>query len=87
VFLAILVMMTRYVLKVARFFFAGLDQGTIPLANFDRDWAWPTYRIIRVLIIAFMLVVAYPYIPGSGSRPSKGCRSSLVSFFRSAPRR
>jgi small-conductance mechanosensitive channel len=72
VFIAILVMLTRYVLRVARFFFAGLDQGTITLANFDRDWAWPTYRIIRVLIIAFTLVVAYPYIPGSGSEAFKG---------------
>jgi hypothetical protein len=72
VFLAILVMMTRYILKIVRFFFAGLDQGTITLANFDRDWAWPTYRIIRLLIIAFTLVVAYPYIPGSGSAAFKG---------------
>jgi hypothetical protein len=39
VFLAILVMLTRYVLRVARFFFAGLAQGTITLASFDRDWA------------------------------------------------
>ena len=81
VFLAILVMMTRYVLRGARFFFAGLDRGTITLANFDRDWAWPTYRIIRVLIIAFTLVVAYPYIPGSGSEAFKGVSLFLGIIF------
>ena len=81
VFLAILIMLTRYVLKAARFFFAGLDRGTITLANFDRDWAWPTYRIIRVLIIAFTLVVAYPYIPGSGSEAFKGVSLFLGIIF------
>lgn len=81
VFLAILVMLTRYILKVARFFFAGLDQGTIALANFDRDWAWPTYRIIRMLVIAFTLVVAYPYIPGSGSEAFKGVSLFLGIIF------
>jgi small-conductance mechanosensitive channel len=80
-FLAIVVMMMRYVLKVARFFFAGLDQGTITMANFDREWAWPTYRIIRVLIIAFTLVVAYPYIPGSSSEAFKGVSLFLGIIF------
>jgi hypothetical protein len=80
-FLAIVVMMTRYVLKVARFFFAGLDQGTITMANFDREWAWPTYRIICVLIIAFTLVVAYPYIPGSSSEAFKGVSLFLGIIF------
>jgi small-conductance mechanosensitive channel len=81
VFLALLAMMTRYALKVARFFFAGLDHGTITLANFDRDWAWPTYRIIRLLIIAFVLVVAYPYIPGSESDAFKGVSLFLGIIF------
>jgi len=81
VFLIILVLLTRYGLKVTRFFFAGLAQGTITLTNFDRDWAWPTYRIIRVLIIAFTLVVAYPYIPGSGSEAFKGVSLFLGVIF------
>jgi small-conductance mechanosensitive channel len=81
VFLAILFMLMRYALKAARFFFASLDQGTITLANFDRDWAWPTYRIIRLLIVAFVLVVAYPYIPGSSSDAFKGVSIFLGIIF------
>jgi small-conductance mechanosensitive channel len=60
---------------------ANSGQGTITLANFDREWAWPTYRIIRVLIIAFALVVAYPYIPGSGSEAFKGVSLFLGIIF------
>jgi small-conductance mechanosensitive channel len=72
VFLAILIVVIRYVLKLVRLFFAGVQSGTITLTNFDADWAWPTYRILRFLVIAFGVVVAYPYIPGSESRAFQG---------------
>ena len=72
VFLAILVIVTRYLLKTIRLFFMALAEGTTPLAHFERDWAWPTYRLVRFFVIAFALVVAYPYIPGSQSDAFKG---------------
>jgi small-conductance mechanosensitive channel len=81
VFVAILVILTRYVLKLTWFFFTGIDQGTITLANFDREWALPTYRITRLLIIAFALVIAYPYIPGSESEAFKGVSIFLGVIF------
>ena len=72
VFIGILVFVTRYLLKLVRLFFSGIDSGTIALANFDRDWAWPTYRIVRFVAVAFAVVVAYPYIPGSTSPAFQG---------------
>lgn len=71
-FLVILVFVTRYVLKTIRLFFMALAEGTTPLVHFERDWAWPTYRLVRFFVIAFALVVAYPYIPGSQSEAFKG---------------
>jgi small-conductance mechanosensitive channel len=71
-FLVILVIVTRYLLKTIRLFFMALAEGTTPLVNFERDWAWPTYRLVRFFVIAFALVVAYPYIPGSQSEAFKG---------------
>jgi small-conductance mechanosensitive channel len=72
IFVAILIVVTRYLLKLVRLFFSGIADGTITLANFDRDWAWPTYRIVRFLAVAFAAVVAYPYIPGSSSAAFRG---------------
>jgi len=71
-FIAILVVVTRYLLKTVRLFFGAVARGSVKLANFDQDWAWPTYRIVRLLAVAFALVVAYPYIPGSESDAFKG---------------
>jgi small-conductance mechanosensitive channel len=72
IFLVILVFVTRYLLKTIRLFFLALAEGTTPLVHFERDWAWPTYRLVRFFVIAFALVVAYPYIPGSQSDAFKG---------------
>jgi len=71
-FLVILYLILRYVLKLLRMFFKQVALGRIKLQNFDPDWAMPTHRIIRFLVIAFALVIAYPYIPGSDSMAFKG---------------
>ena len=80
-FVAILVIVTRYVLKVTRLYFESIDRGTVTLSRFDREWALPTYKIARVLIIAFAAVVAYPYIPGSSSEAFKGVSIFLGVVF------
>jgi small-conductance mechanosensitive channel len=72
VFLAILIVITRYALKMTRILFDGVANATVTLNGFDPEWAWPTYRLVRFLVIAFAVVVAYPEIPGSGSDAFKG---------------
>jgi small-conductance mechanosensitive channel len=72
IFLVILAFVVRIVLRLIRRFFEAVDEGRIHLANFDRDWARPTYRLVRPAVIAFAVVVGYPYIPGSGSEAFKG---------------
>jgi small-conductance mechanosensitive channel len=71
-FLVILFFVVRYVIKLIRAFFNGIHYGRIRFENFDRDWAMPTYKIVRIIVIAFSLVIAYPYIPGSDSLAFKG---------------
>jgi small-conductance mechanosensitive channel len=64
-----------------KLFFKGLSQATIVLANFDADWSWPTYKIVRFLVIVFAIVIAYPYIPGSESDAFKGISVLLGIMF------
>ncbi len=72
VFLVILALVTSYVSKVIRLFFDALEKGTVTFSGFEPEWAKPTYRLVRVLVVALALVVAYPYIPGSTSDAFKG---------------
>ena len=71
-FLAILILITFYVLKLLRFFFRELEKGTLTFKGFLPEWAEQTYKIFRLLIVAFAVVVAFPYIPGSSSPAFKG---------------
>ena len=72
VFLAILSFVFRFALKLIRLFFDAVGRGTVRLAGFEAEWALPTYKIVRFAVIAFGLIVAYPYIPGAQSAAFKG---------------
>jgi small-conductance mechanosensitive channel len=71
-FLVVLVFVVRYLLKLTNLFARAVSAGRVPLRGFDPDWAQPTYNIVRVLIILLAIVVAYPYLPGSGSAAFQG---------------
>ncbi len=81
VFLAVLALITRWLLKLIRLFFHRVADGTLTLSGFEAEWALPTERILRLLLIAFALVIAYPYIPGSGSEAFKGITLMLGLVF------
>ena len=71
-FLIVLVLITRYGLRLIKLYFAALERGQAALHNFDSAWSLPTYKLIRTLIIGIALVMAYPYLPGSGSEALRG---------------
>jgi small-conductance mechanosensitive channel len=81
IFLVILFYLFRFVVRMARMFFDAVGRGAVVLSGFDQEWAGATYRIARFLIIAFGLVVAYPYIPGSQSDAFKGVSLFLGVLF------
>lgn len=70
--LVILFFITRWFMRLTKVFFQAVERGNVKLKTFEPDWGMPTYRLVRVGIIAFALVVAYPYIPGSESAAFKG---------------
>ena len=54
-------------IRLVGLFFRQIRQGRIAVANFPAEWADPTNKIVRVLLIAFGVVVAFPYLPASDS--------------------
>src|SRR4029077_16194564 len=72
IFLTVLFIVVRVALRIVRFFFDAVQHGTVTLENFDPEWAEPTYKIVRIAVVALALVVAYPYVPGSETAAFKG---------------
>ena len=63
----------RGVLGALRPFFARVEAaGTSEHGWLDADTARPTQRLLTVAVWVFALVMAYPYLPGSGSEAFKG---------------
>ncbi|RYY34466.1 MAG: mechanosensitive ion channel family protein, partial [Sphingobacteriaceae bacterium] len=68
----VLIIVFRYIIRFFHFLKTEIERGALRLPGFYADWANPTFQIIRVLILAFMLIVIFPYMPGSDSPIFKG---------------
>lgn len=80
-FIAVIILVMRYVIKFTAFLFRELEKGTITLPGFYPEWSEPTFKIVRFLLIAFTAVVAFPYMPGSQSPAFKGVSIFLGVLF------
>lgn len=79
--LVIIVIVTFYSIRLARFIFRELAKGTIRFNGFEREWAKPTYRIVSFLMFCCGVAVAFPYIPGAGSPAFQGVSIFLGVLF------
>ncbi len=77
----VIIFVFRYVLKGIRFLKDEIEKGNLELSGFYPDWANPTYQIIRVIVFAFMVVVIFPYLPGSDSPIFQGVSVFLGFLF------
>jgi small-conductance mechanosensitive channel len=71
-FIIILVLLVRYVLKAMKAFFHGIEKERVKIHGFYPEWGKSTYQLLSFLIIAFCVVIAFPYVPGSDSPAFKG---------------
>ncbi|MCC6142096.1 MAG: mechanosensitive ion channel family protein [Nitrospira sp.] len=70
--IVVITLVTRYILKLIGFFFKGIGRGAITFSGFHPDWAEPTYKIVRFLVIIFAAIAIFPHIPGSESEGFRG---------------
>lgn len=62
----------RYLLKGIRYLFYEVKKGNIQFRGFHPEWAVPTFNILRFILYAFMLVLVFPFLPGSSSPAFQG---------------
>jgi len=54
-------------IRLVNIFASAVRDGHVVLPNFPAEWADPTRKIIRFLLVALGVVVAFPYLPASSS--------------------
>jgi small-conductance mechanosensitive channel len=66
-FVIVIAAIVYVAIQLVGVFFNQIREGRIVFASFPAEWADPTNKIVRVLLVAFGVVVAFPYLPASDS--------------------
>lgn len=72
IIIGIIILIGRMVLKLMRYFLYEIERGALKIKGFYKEFAKPTYNILRILFICFIFIVIFPYLPGSGSSAFQG---------------
>jgi small-conductance mechanosensitive channel len=60
-------LVTYYLVKLNQFIFQEISNQKITIRGFYPDWAEPTAKLTRTLVLAAAAIVVFPYLPGSES--------------------
>jgi len=72
VVIGIIILIARMILQLMRYFLYEIERGALKIKGFYKEWAKPTYNIVRILFLCFVFIVIFPYLPGSGSSAFQG---------------
>ncbi len=79
--IAVIVVIIRWFIKVSNFFFVQLAEGHVTLPGFYPEFAEPTRKIVRFLLIVLAIMLIYPYTPVAESRVFQGLTVFLGILF------
>ena len=70
--IGVICLLTSYLIKLNQYVFQEIADGKLTIRGFYPDWAQPTAKLVRGLILVAAAIVAFPYLPGSESPAFKG---------------
>ena len=69
---AVIFYLTRALSRMMSASFTAVEEGRLTIPGLDADTAQPTKKLASVALWLLAVVVAYPYLPGSGTDAFKG---------------
>jgi len=79
--IGILIVFFRFLLRALHLIKTEIESGRMRIKGFYPDWAAPTYQLVRVLMLALLFVLIFPYLPGSKSPVFQGVSVFLGFLF------
>ena len=76
-FILVIVVVAYYGTKLIKQFFLAIEDGTFRFEGFYPEWARPTYKLVRLLVMALALIMIWPYLPNSDSAAFRGVAAFL----------
>ena len=68
----VIALATNYLVRLLRLVFGEIRKGNLKIRGFYPDWAEPTEKLIRLLVLCLAVIVAFPYLPGAKSPAFQG---------------
>lgn len=72
VVLGLIFVVARTITGAFRWFFTEIENEQIQFSGFYPEWATPTYQLVRLVVVIFSLIAAFPYLPGADTSHFKG---------------
>ncbi len=70
--IALVLAATHLAIRASNAWFGAIERRRLVIPGFYQEWARPTRRLAAAAILLAGLVIAFPYVPGSGSRVFQG---------------
>jgi small-conductance mechanosensitive channel len=70
--IAVVVAIATQVIKLISLVFSEVGKGNLALSGFYPEWAEPTSKLVRILVFILVVVIIFPYLPGSKSPAFQG---------------
>ena len=80
-FIAVIALVAVYLIKLLRVIFTEMGKQTISFSGFHSEWAEPTYKIARFLVLTLTAIAIFPYLPGAKSPAFQGISIFLGVLF------
>ncbi len=66
-FIIVIIFVFNYLIKAIKFIFKEIEKDTLAFPGFHKDWAIPTFKIVRFSVLVLGTIIVFPYLPGSQS--------------------
>jgi len=70
--IAVVGVIASQVIRLISVIFAEIGNGNLKFGSFYPEWAEPTARLIRMLVLVLVIIIIFPYLPGSKSPAFQG---------------
>jgi len=81
IYIVIIFYVSKYLLHILSYVTREIENEKLKVKGFHRDWAKPTYNLVKILVITFTFVFMFPYLPGSDSKAFQGVSIFLGVLF------
>lgn len=70
--IAVVVIIASQVSRLLNMLFEEIRTGNLSISGFYPEWAEPSSKLIKALVFALVIIVIFPYLPGSKSPAFQG---------------